>query len=311
MNFIFAQPYINSSLGLVENSTWQQNLTAVRFSATALGDLDGDGDLDLALSGCLSAGASDCDNGAISKIYINNGTALTENQTWQNNLTGAGYGSLALGDVDNDGDLDLALSGCLSGTETSCDNIFSKIYLNNGTTFTESSQWQGNLTGVYSGSTKLIDIDNDGDLDLALVGKSSSTRIAKIYLNNGTTFTESSQWQGNLTGVRYGMTAFTDVNGDGYLDMGLLGADLNNNNYIGFYINNRTSLIYNSIWSSDLVPTNLGSLVFGDYNNDGKIDLIETGIGDYLYTFNNTGSTFVINQKSSGEGGNLGGGGEV
>ncbi len=308
INFISAQPYINSSIGLVENSTWQQNLTAVRFSATAFGDIDNDRDLDLALSGCLSAGASDCDNGAISKIYINNGTSLTESQQWQSNLTGAGYGSLAFGDIDNDGDLDLALSGCPNGTETSCANIFSKIYINNGTSFTESNQWQNNLTGVYSVGLTFEDIDNDGKLDLALVGKSNSARIAKIYLNNGSTLIESLQWQGNLTGVRYGMIAFADVDDNGYLDMGLLGADPNNNNYIGFYINNRTSLVYNSTWSSNLAPTNLGSLVFGDYNNDGKIDLIETGIGDYLYTFNNTGSTFIMNQKSSGEGGDLGGG---
>jgi hypothetical protein len=303
LNFVSA-----SNIGLIENSTWQNNLTAVRFSATAFGDIDNDGDLDLALSGCLSAGASDCNNGAVSKIYINNGSTLTESLQWQSNLTGAGYGSLALGDINNDGYLDLVLSGCSSGTETSCANIFSKIYINNGSTLTESLQWQSNLTGIYSGSIKLVDINNDGKLDLALIGKTSSTRIAKIYLNNGSTLTESLQWQSNLTGVRYGMVAFGDINNDGNLDMGLVGVDLNSNNKGEVYINNGTSLVYNSSWSINLKQTNLASIAFGDYNNDGNLDLIETGIGDYLYLYNNTGTTFIVHQKNLGEGGDLGGG---
>jgi hypothetical protein len=85
---VSAQPYINSSIGLVENSTWQGNLTPVRFSATALGDLNDDGYQDVIITGCLSAGASDCNNGAVSKVYINNKTNLIENLTWENNLTG-------------------------------------------------------------------------------------------------------------------------------------------------------------------------------------------------------------------------------
>jgi len=293
LNFISA-----SSIGLIENSTWQENLTAVRFSATVFGDIDNDGDLDLALTGCLNAGASNCDNGAISKIYLNNGTTLKENSTWQQNLTGVGYGSIAFGDIDNDGDLDLALSGCSSGTETSCNNIFSKIYINNGTSLIENLQWRSNLSGIYSGSTKLVDINNDGKLDLALTGYTGSTYIAKIYINNGTSFVESSQWQSNLTGVRYSDLAFGDVDNDGDLDMGLVGKDINNNNFVGLYLNNGTGLVYNSIWANGLTPTNLGSFIFGDIDNDGDLDLAEMGIGDYLYTYRNNGTTFIKNQSS-------------
>ena len=56
-------------------------------------------------------------------------------------LTGIYYGSVAWGDYDNDGDLDILLSG-YSDT-----NIISKIYRNNGdSTFTEQTSIA--LTGV-------------------------------------------------------------------------------------------------------------------------------------------------------------------
>ena len=88
-NSVNAQPY------LTENSTWQQNLTGVQWSSLAWGDVDNDGDLDLALTGCTHVSSS-CDS-YLSKIYINNGTSLIENSTWQQNLTDLNRGSLAWG----------------------------------------------------------------------------------------------------------------------------------------------------------------------------------------------------------------------
>jgi len=98
-------------VALIENSTWQSNLTGARFTATALGDLNNDGYNDLVLIGCTTGGSDTCAN-TIAKIYINDGISLIENSTWQSNLTAVGVGSLALGDIDNDGDLDLSLAGC-------------------------------------------------------------------------------------------------------------------------------------------------------------------------------------------------------
>ncbi|MEK6951523.1 MAG: VCBS repeat-containing protein, partial [Nanoarchaeota archaeon] len=294
--FINATPdYLN------ESSQWLSNLTGVRFSSTALGDIDNDGDLDLASIGCLSAGSAACTAGTIAKIYINNMTSLVENSTWQNNLTGVGVGSLAFGDLDNDGDLDLSLIGCTSSSDvftTRCEgDRISKIYLNNGTSLVENSIWQSNLTGVTDASSELADIDNDGDLDLIMNGISTTSRISKVYINNGTSLVENSIWQSSLTGVTEGQLALGDVDKDGKLDLLIVGDD-GTGNFIKLYINNGTSLVIDSTWNTNLLSRFFASSIFGDYDNDGDLDLMVCGQlgGDHCTLYQNNGSTLGIDQ---------------
>ena len=178
-----ASPYLS------ESSAWQGNLTPTAFASNSFGDIDNDGDLDLVLDGYLSGGH-------FAKIYLNNGSTFTESSSWQFNLTRVNYGSHNLGDIDNDGDLDLVMSGCSDGggsINSACNDggYMTYIYLNNGSTFTESSSWQDNLTKSWKGSHALGDIDNDGDLDLVMSGSSQIGKIAKIYINNGTSFIEN------------------------------------------------------------------------------------------------------------------------
>ena len=252
--------------------------------------------------GCLpGAGGQDCDNGVIAKIYINNGTTLNENQTWQQNLTSIGYGSLALGDIDNDGDLDLAQGGCTTGTSWSCNgNRISKIYLNNGTSFVESSQWQNNLIGVFDSSMSFGDIDNDGKLDLVINGRkiASPYDTSNVYINNGTSFVESSQWQSSLIGVHGGQLSLGDIDNDGDLDLALTGDAGSSIETSKIYINNGTSFVENSQWQSDLTSLVESTALFGDYNNDNKLDLVLTGnvAGDFIYVYKNNGTSLIENQ---------------
>ena len=187
--FLLSSSSVYANTYLFENSTWEGDLTAVQWASQAWGDVDNDSDMDLALIGCTSLSGSNCD-GYLSKIYINNGINLTENPTWQANLTAVNYGSIAWGDVDNDGLLDLALTGCNNGggAVSVCNGIQSFVYMNNGTSLVENSTWKGDITNVWKGSIAFGDIDLDGKLDLALTGQSSTAKISKIYINNGTFF---------------------------------------------------------------------------------------------------------------------------
>ena len=163
-------------------------LTPVSYSSTALGDLDGDGDLDLILTGYTSSGA-------ISKIYRNDGSG-SFSEINAGTLTGVMSGSIALGDLDDDGDLDLILTGYTGSV------VVSRIYQNNGSgSFTEINT--GTLTAVCKSSVALGDLDGDSDLDLILTGStsySSPNRVSRIYQNDGNgSFTEINP--GDLAGV--------------------------------------------------------------------------------------------------------------
>ena len=123
------------------------------------------------------------------------------------------------GDYDNDGDVDLVLIG-VNGTG----NCITKIYQNfNGTLKEDTNQ---NLSGYANGKVKWIDYDNDGDLDLTVVGDNLDYDSGRIYKNDGS---------GNLTediasklpAVLSSDMAWCDFDSDGDLDVVVTGESLN------------------------------------------------------------------------------------
>ena len=77
-----------------------------RVSSVAWGDYDGDGDLDILLTGFNSS------NLPISKIYENNiNVGGTFTDIINAGLEGVSFSSVAWGDYDGDGDLDILLTG--------------------------------------------------------------------------------------------------------------------------------------------------------------------------------------------------------
>jgi len=213
-------------------------LTGVNYCSVAWGDYDSDGDLDLALSGSVSPGNS------ISKVYRNDGGTFTAIGA---GLTGLSSGTIAWGDYDNDGDLDLAITGYWYDGST---HYESKIYRNDGGTFTDIG---AGLTGVYLCSLAWGDLDNDGDLDLALAGSDGSTRVTNIYRNDGGVFTDTTA---ALTGVSCCSLAWGDYDSDGDLDLALAGIEDPSNDIFICQVYTNDGDVFNTAPSA---PTGLGA----------------------------------------------------
>ena len=299
--------YINNGTTFVKNDTWGWNLTGVQWGAVAWGDIDNDGDLDLALAGLG-------DHTYKGLIYTNNGTSLVENRSW-GGLSPQKWSTVTWADIDNDGRLDLFQQG---GNST---GYYSYVFTNNGTLLRRNLTWDTGIAVVDEGDVSFGDIDKNGYVDLLQMGYSQSTgrHYTRVYTNNGATFANNATRTGDLggnNGTDAGSLILGDVDNDGDLDAVRTGTNYGDTkSWSRYYTYNGTGFKYNNTVSAELYALHDGSAVFGDYNNDGKLDLIETGYNwstnwnAEAYTFN--GSRFVKNSNYSGslykvaDGGNI------
>jgi len=186
-------------------------------------------------------------------------------------------GSIHTGDVNHDGYADMICSGySVSG------NFATNLYINQGNgTFVKSIVA---LPGIEAGESVLVDLNNDGWLDIfvAGVGHDGSNWIwpGNLYLNNQDgTFTMATGT--NLpSGKQYLEVAQGDVNNDGKTDM--MQMNMGNGNTAVYYNNGDNTFTMD-------IPQNVGrarngSLDLADFNNDNKLDYFAFGYRDG-YTF--------------------------
>jgi PKD repeat protein len=221
----------------------------------AWGDYDNDGDLDVLMAS--NTGAS-----YITEIYRNDdGDTFTDIDA---GLIGVRGGSVAWGDYDNDGDLDILLTGWTGSSTTA------RVYRNDGEgTFVDIN---AGLTGAYMSDAVWGDYDNDGDLDILRTGSTGSSTQTRLYRNNGDgTFTDIST---SLTAVEYSDVAWGDYDNDGDLDVLLSGwsysglkTEIHRNDGGGTFTH----------INAGLTGIREGSVAWGDYDNDGDLDILLTG----------------------------------
>jgi hypothetical protein len=167
-----------------------------------------------------------------------------------NNLTT----SLAVGDFDNDGDLDDVYIEAATNKVVLLKNLGNNI-------FAAGISLPGGATGMTE--LKAIDIEGDGDLDL--VGTYGVLGIYKFINNGSGVFTYSTQ---TLTGTTaYKDIEVADMNGDGFMDL-VIG---NSSGYIYCFLNNGTGTFTAS--SNVLGGGAFNRLTTGDFDGDGFIDV--------------------------------------
>ena len=177
--------WINDGNGQFNDSG--QALTSTYATHAALGDLDGDGDLDVMVAITFES---------FNTVLFNdgNGTLTDSGQA----LGDRDSQWIALGDLDGDGDLD-AMVANTDDPDT--------VWFNDGNgVFTNSGQ---ELEDSLSYSVALGDLDGDGDLDAAVSNASLDSN--RIWFNDSSgTFVDSKQdlgFQGAMSSLWTTLTA--------------------------------------------------------------------------------------------------------
>jgi hypothetical protein len=176
----------------------------------SMGDFDNNGTLDLAVLS-LAGGQGTNFVGVVNILSGNgNGTFNYEPVFDVQNvyLAQGSITSMAVGDFNGDGNLDLAISGCGSQVST-CSPITTQIFLGNGNeTFTLAS-----TVAAGGASMQVGDINGDGKLDLAFTNQAG----VGVLLGNGDgTFTPLAAPASNTGALSI---ALADFNNDGRLDI--------------------------------------------------------------------------------------------
>lgn len=198
-----SQPYAD-----VSNQVFGDLKTTARVIRVA--DLNGDGHPDIVV-GTTYQTQSQLLLGSATGVFIN----VTADHLPQAALD---IGDVEVGDVDADGDLDLALADWGPGGPFNDSGAPVRLWLNDGTAhFTDASAQMPSTAVRFSWDLELVDVDNDWDLDLAVAAKVSETSF--LFTNDGA---------GHYTDVTdAALPHFTnnyefeamDLDGDGFLDL--------------------------------------------------------------------------------------------
>ncbi|MEM4161184.1 MAG: VCBS repeat-containing protein, partial [Thermoplasmata archaeon] len=245
----------------------------------AAGDIDLDGDIDFVTG----------DSGDDVDWWPNPGT--NPFGTWikssvAQNLAGAPFiRSVALADLDNDGDLDVVAS--------SNDNND-----NNGETWVIENRWSG--SGVTWGTPSGIgtndydrvgdmdvgDFDNDGWIDIAVCYRTNNGQRLVLYRNDHTPFDSTWSTYRDITGdtdFDFLALAIADLDRDGDLDIAVGRDSSVQNNNLFIYGNPGPNLAFSPFvaWSvrnlgggSGNTGSYIVDLAVADFDNNGTIDIV-------------------------------------
>ncbi|MCI0586799.1 MAG: VCBS repeat-containing protein [Planctomycetes bacterium] len=282
--------YLNDGTGAYADAT-ATSLPALLdlTEAVALGDVDGDGDLDAFLGNT----ASDTDPfpGDQNRLYLNSGTGVFTDATATNVPAVLDHThAVALGDVDGDGDLDAFVGNHSSGV-----GGFERLHLNNGSgVFSDATTTNLPFTVNATEAVALGDVDGDGDLD-AFVGNDGDSPLGqqnRLYLNAGTgVFTDATSTHLPALFDPTQDVALGDLDGDGDLDALVGNSSLTGGSGQDRLLLNDGTGVFTDFTTTSLPARNerTNAVVLGDFDEDGDLDVLLVDLGqDRLYS--NTGA---------------------
>jgi len=285
--------YINNGSNLFTNKAQRWNVTGDESTQSR----------DLNLGAC----AGDLDNDEDTDLYV---TVLNGKNRIYKNIRGKyfvdysdishGIGeqtdrsnSSILGDVDNDGDLDIFIAN---------ENCSNRLFLNNGAgiftevTKTTELETQGGGTGC-----SFADIDDDGDLDLYVSNWSGYNILYKNLLQESgqlkfINITKNAGVEGEIFS-KSNAVVFADIDNDADLDLFVTNRKTSNK----LYLNNGKGE-FTDVTAEYLGIDSLKSYgaVIADFDNDGYVDIYISNVGKNVLYMNINGIQFSNKTQNYG-----------
>ncbi len=283
--------YINGGTGIFtdQTDTRAAGITGC-FRSAEFGDVDLDGDLDLLLGQ---------DYNRQMLLLMNNGSGVFTNETAGRIPTlNTSTARATFGDVDADGDLDIAL--CNSGASGRFGTGQPRLYINDGsarfTDVTATRLPQGNVSQQMD--VLFLDADGDFDLDLFLATRATTPNQSRLWINNGAgTFSNLGNFPNDATAYAYDAG---DIDGDGDLD--LLGTNAGSSNQELLARNaNGLGTSWTNI-STSISPnpsSDDNDSKFFDMDNDGDFDLVIATLGSTKRIYRNTNGLGAFTQVTN------------
>ncbi len=192
----------------------------------------------------------------------------------QTDLRGLRSGGVLWSDFDVDGNLDVFTFG-----DDTLANIYSSFYTNDSLSFTEFDV--GIFPDLFDGSIDWADFNNDGHMDLALIGYSSTDEsiITKI-LTYDSGFKELNY---KFEGLSRGSIDWGDYNGDGYKDLLMVGQNNESNSITKIFTYDPENDEFIKLETLEVTGASFGDAAWVDFNNDGLLDFIISGYTGITY----------------------------
>jgi hypothetical protein len=248
-------------------------------------DVNNDGFLDIFL----------VNNRNPNKLWINNnGTAFTEQSTaWGVNYSGPVRG-ISCADFNNDGFIDVMIGNySYSNPDTTL-----LLYKNTSASFINFTTNAGLNFMAWGGSINWLDYNNDGKIDAVFANDGIPPHYNYLFRNDNLTSFTNAAYQVGLTDSNSTLClASGDYDNDGDIDLFCGNQTLipgPASNYL--YRNNGDSTFTDVTQTSGLVTTFYSwGAEWGDYNNDGYLDLYVANYTGMNQLFRNNGNGTFTN----------------